>query len=52
MDSSDRLSEVVSRNRGIAESTLASPADRTLQLHPLPDCYIGNTGPQDNPVSW
>lgn len=50
MDSWDRLSEGVSRNKGIAESTLAFHADRTLQLYALPDCYIGKTDPQDNPV--
>jgi hypothetical protein len=51
MDSSGQLSEEVSRNRGIAESTLASPAERPLQLHLFPDNYIGKTDPQDNSVS-
>ena len=50
MDSLDRLSEGASRNRGIAESTLAFHADRTRLPCALPDCYIGKIDPQDNPV--
>jgi hypothetical protein len=49
MDSLDQLSEEVSRNRGIVESTLVSPAGRTLQPFVFPACYIGKTIPRDNP---
>lgn len=50
MDSLDQISEEVSHNKNIAESTTASQADQDLTV--FPDCYIGRTNSQDNPASY